>query len=220
MSFEERVAAQRAIEQVYWSHRIWPEENPGPKPPLSAVMPDDAIRARVEDSLRKSSALQQVWKRPITAEQLQAELDRMAKGSRAPEVLRELFAALGDDPFVIAETLARQTLADRLIRNWYSNDDRFHGELKQEAEAARAACRRAGCMESMGGEYRETTWRPRSEGGASDRADEQDGEGSISVDPEAWSDHLQRLARKVGGTPESLRTLEPSRVEETAEGSP
>jgi hypothetical protein len=29
LNFEERVAAQRAIEQVYWSHRIWPKENPG-----------------------------------------------------------------------------------------------------------------------------------------------------------------------------------------------
>ena len=24
LSFDERVAAQRAIEQVYWNHRIWP----------------------------------------------------------------------------------------------------------------------------------------------------------------------------------------------------
>jgi hypothetical protein len=42
ITFEERVAAQRAVEEVYWNHRLWPKENPGPKPPLSAVIPDAA----------------------------------------------------------------------------------------------------------------------------------------------------------------------------------
>ena len=28
----ERVAFQQAIEEVYWRHRIWPTENPDPKP--------------------------------------------------------------------------------------------------------------------------------------------------------------------------------------------
>ena len=37
LSFAERVAYQRAIEEVYWRHRIWPKEN-GAKPPLEAVM--------------------------------------------------------------------------------------------------------------------------------------------------------------------------------------
>src|SRR6266404_3724495 len=37
-SFAERVAFQRAIEDVYWRHRIWPKENPDPKPSLDAVM--------------------------------------------------------------------------------------------------------------------------------------------------------------------------------------
>ena len=36
LTLENRVAAQRAIEQVYWNHRIWPKENPQAKPPLSA----------------------------------------------------------------------------------------------------------------------------------------------------------------------------------------
>src|SRR5215510_1233233 len=38
ISFSERVAYQRAIEHVYWRHRIWPKENPDPKPSLDAVM--------------------------------------------------------------------------------------------------------------------------------------------------------------------------------------
>ena len=41
-------------------------------------------------------------------------MDRMAQHSKQPEVLRELFAALGNDPFVIAECLARPVLSERL----------------------------------------------------------------------------------------------------------
>ena len=39
----------------------------------------------------------------------------MAQHTRQPEVLRELFEALGNDPFVIAECLARPLLAERLL---------------------------------------------------------------------------------------------------------
>src|SRR5438093_3733688 len=139
LTFEERMDAQRAIEQVYWNHRIWPKENPGPKPALAAVMPDAAIQTRVEDYLQESNALARVWERPITARQLQAEMDRMASNSRDPRVLTEIFDALGADPFLIAETLVRQTLADRLIRSAYANDERFHGERTFDAwwEASR-----------------------------------------------------------------------------------
>jgi hypothetical protein len=38
LTFAERVAYQRAIEEVYWRHRIWPKERPDPKPSLDAIM--------------------------------------------------------------------------------------------------------------------------------------------------------------------------------------
>src|SRR5438105_9938496 len=38
LTFADRVAYQRAIEEVYWRHRIWPAANAGPKPPLNKVM--------------------------------------------------------------------------------------------------------------------------------------------------------------------------------------
>src|SRR5881397_3244667 len=107
LSFEERVSYQRAIEDVYWRHRIWPKERPDPKPSLDAVMSQAQIEKKVADYLRNSQALEDYWQRPITAEQLQADMDRMAKNTKQPEVLRELFEALGNDPFIIAECVAR-----------------------------------------------------------------------------------------------------------------
>ena len=115
LSFAERVSYQRAIEDVYWRHRIWPKKRRDPKPPLDSVMPQAQLEKKVADYLRKSQAVEDHWQCPITAEQLQAETDRMAANTKQPDVLRELFEALGNDPFVIAECLARPIAADRLL---------------------------------------------------------------------------------------------------------
>ena len=157
LTFAERVAYQRAIEDVYWRHRIWPKECPDPKPSLDAVMSHAQLEKKVADYLRKSQALEDYWQRPINAELLQAEMDRMAKHTNQPEVLRELFAALGNDPLVIAECLARPALADRLLTNWYAYDQRIHGELKQRAEAELQASRGRGIeqMKQTNGNYSE-----------------------------------------------------------------
>ena len=109
------------------------------------------LEKKVADYLRKSQALEDYWQRPITSEQLQAEMERMAKHTRQPEVLRELFEALGNDPFVIAECLARPALADRLLTNWYAWDQRIHGELKQSAEADLRAHRAVEEMKQLSG---------------------------------------------------------------------
>ena len=115
LTFAERVAYQYAIEDVYWRHRIWPKENSGSKPPLDAVISREQIENKVTEYLRKSQVVAEQRGSPITASDLQTEMDRMAKHTKQPEVLRELFAALGNDPFVIAECLARPTLAEGLV---------------------------------------------------------------------------------------------------------
>ena len=117
LSFADLVAYQRAIEDVYWRHRIWPNTNPGPKPSLDAVMSQAQLERKVHDYLRKSQALQDYWQQPITSEQLQAEMNRMAQHTKQPEILRELFESLGNDPFVIAECLARPIRAERLFES-------------------------------------------------------------------------------------------------------
>jgi len=99
------------------------------------VISQAELEEKVADYLRKSQALEDYWQRPITAEQLQAEMDRMAKNTKQPDVLHELFEALGNDPFVIAECLATPALAERFLTDWYAYDERIHGDLKQRAEA-------------------------------------------------------------------------------------
>jgi len=122
LTFAERVAYQRAIEEVYWRHRIWPTEQADPKPPLDAVMSQVQLEKKVTDYLRKSQVLEDHWQRPITGEQLQSEIDRMAQHTKNPEMLRELFDALGNDPFVIAECLGRPAIVEQLVTNFYAHD--------------------------------------------------------------------------------------------------
>ena len=125
LSFAERVAYQRGIEDVYWRHRIWPRsrgEQSGPKPALEKIMSQTRIEAKVGEYLRNSQMLAEYWHRPITPEQLQAEMERMARNTKQPEVLRELFQALGNDPFVIAECLARPVLTEALFAELSDHD--------------------------------------------------------------------------------------------------
>ncbi len=158
LTFADRVAYQRAIEEVYWRHRIWPAPNASPKPPLDKVMSQAQVEKKVEEYLRNSQALEDYWQRPITPDQLQAEMERIASHTKQPAVLREIFAALGDDPFVIAECLARPVLAERLITDLYAHDQRFDGELKRRAEAELQNHRSLNQMKQTSGTYTEMEW--------------------------------------------------------------
>jgi N-acetylneuraminic acid mutarotase len=208
LTFQERVAYQREIEAVYWRHRIWPKENPQPKPPLDAMMTQAQIEKKVADYLRHSQALQDYWQRPITAEQLQAEMDRMAKNTRQPEVLRELFEALGNDPLVIAECLARPALAERLITNWYAHDERIHGELRCRAETELQARPNAEQMRHLSGHYTETEFAkthgrgtvgpahhlPKEAAGGAPALQRQNSDRSIRLTSREWDETVQKLA--------------------------
>jgi hypothetical protein len=122
LTFEERVAYQYAIEDIYWRHRIWPVDNPDPKPSLHVVVSHREIEKGVEDYLRKSQLVAEQRGLPITASELQAEMERMETHTRDPDMLRELFEALGNDPLVIAECLARRILAERLVSQLRGHD--------------------------------------------------------------------------------------------------
>lgn len=144
LTFEERVKAQEAIERVYYDRRIWPTENQGLKPPFEQAVPHSLLVAEVTDYLKKSAALEYFWRRPIEPSQLQAEMDRMARGTKDPAGLASLFAALGNDPYLIAECLARPALADRMIRDWYASEPRFHEQVRQLALIAERAASSTG----------------------------------------------------------------------------
>src|SRR5215216_2242769 len=120
---QQRIAYQCAIERVYWRHRIWPKENQRPKPTLNELVPPVKLDLKVEEYLHKSSLLEASWRRPIMKQDLEAEMRRMANHTKRPDILRELWSALDNDPFVIAECLARPLLVNRLVSNKGGHSD-------------------------------------------------------------------------------------------------
>src|SRR5438874_6846252 len=200
LSFADRVAYQRAREEVYWQHRIWPKANAGPKPPLDKVMSQAQIEEKVEDYLRNSQALEDYWQRPITPDQLQAEMERMASHTKQPGVLRELFAVLGNDPFVIAECLTRPVLAERLLTELYAHDDRFHGELKRRAAAELRTHRSVKQMKQTSDTYTEMGW-IKSDSAKEDfaPADAKSAE-AVKMNSSEWQESVAKLAEQFGGS--------------------
>lgn len=155
LSFEDRVDGQRAIEEVYRQHRT-STENTSAKPALAPRLSEAALREKVTDALRMSDALATLWNQAITGEQLQAEIDRMAVASKQPEMLRELWAALGNDPQRVAECLVRPLLAARLISNRYAGDPSFNAALRAKAHADRTQYASVGEMRQMSGTHQVT----------------------------------------------------------------
>lgn len=113
----ERIEAQRRVEQVYWSQRTWPADNPGPKPALAEVLDEATLARRAEQGVIESALLFERFGVRIETATLRGEIERMARDTQRPAVLRALFAALDDDPVLIAETLARPIVADRLLHD-------------------------------------------------------------------------------------------------------
>ena len=131
LTLEERVRAQEAIERVYYSHQT------GTTRPFDEVVTRSLLESKVRTYLRQTAALQTVWKTPVTADMLRRETERMARQTRMPKRLLEIYAALGDDVLTIQECLARPALVDRLARSFFDHDPSIHGEARRTAEALR-----------------------------------------------------------------------------------
>ena len=204
LSLETLVACQEAVEGVYWRHREWPDANVLAKPGLAEVLPRTALQSQVLDTLRLSVALEDLWNRPVTADQLQAEMDRMAADSRDPARLSELFAALGNDPVLIAECLARPALVSRLARNWYASDQRFHGDLRAQAVASLEGVSNDRAFDSLGGQYIEV-----------DIA--RDSDPAAALGGADWDTEVARLAAIFDVAPDRLPVNQPSPLQEDAD---
>ncbi|MCI0447133.1 hypothetical protein L0152_28490, partial [bacterium] len=212
-AIQKRVVLQRSIEDVYWKHRLWPAQNSSPKPPLEQVLPASSIEEKVMDALRKSNALSLYWQRAITGQQLQAEIFRMASDTKQPEVLRELWQALGNQPELIAESLARPILVDRLIRNAYNFDERFHGKLKLQITEELKRYRTPDQMRQMSGSYQEMEW-IRVDQAAAAESFQKD---SSQLSSSQWNDWIREL-NEIFNRPSRLPISRISKVQEREDG--
>ncbi len=196
LTVNELVDCRTQVEDVYWRHRIWPESNTTPKPPLAAVLPREAIAAQVETMLGKAAALKERWHRPITSTAMQAELERMARDSQAPEVLNELFAAAGTGERA-ALCLALPELVDRWIEGSYAWDRRLHRDAAASATAAVAAIDDLEWEAADGAMISDRTYVRRTDLDPSPDPGWEAGK-PTALDPAAWDDLTARLFPAAG----------------------
>ena len=196
LTLAERVECLRAIEGVYWRHRIWPAQNLQPKPDLAQVVTEEELARRAEDSLRMTTALRSRYHREITAADLQAEMNRMAGASRNPAVLAEIFDALQNDPYRIAECLAWPALAERRLRTAFSFDAQVHSARAGAARAEYRAARAMNDLRNLTGETQDSILRKGTTAGETLPTTD-----SIrDLDPQEWQLELDRLASDLGAS--------------------
>jgi hypothetical protein len=131
--FTVRCEDRAAIEQVYHQHRL------GEKPPFEQVLPRATLEKLVQQDLRKEAALKKAYGVEVTPAMLDAEVQRINTTTRAPAVLAEIKAALGNDPARFAEAMARPIVVERLLRERFENDDRLHALQRREMERVRTS---------------------------------------------------------------------------------
>jgi hypothetical protein len=180
--FEALVADRMAVERVYHEHRT------GTKRPFEEAMPFDLVERLVRTDLKKQFALKRSYRVEITDALVEAEIARINTTTRAPEILAEIKAALGNDAARFARSMARPIVVERELRRRFENDDALHAPQRRASERVREATRAAaknGVEAQIGalrankaGSFSEFTWqltpRQESETGNQSRA-ERDG---------------------------------------------
>src|SRR3954463_3971661 len=126
-------ADRAAIEQVYYNHRI------GTKAPFEETMPPALVEKLVREDLHKEMVLKKVYAVEITPALLESEVQRINTTTRAPDVLAELKAALGNDTNRFARTMAKPILVERVLRDKFDNGDALHAGVRRECELVRNA---------------------------------------------------------------------------------
>lgn len=197
----------RAVAELEHAHLNWPTDNKVPKLSFREYISDDVLMKRAEEPLRMSAALEDIYEDPITPDQLQAELEREATATKQPERLRELWASLGNDPALIAEVIARPILAENRLREHYSADEWFHGDLRQQIRKEISGLTGPLQLKTLSGSYHETEYRFVEEGELINRATDSEREGIVNISPQRWSSYLHWIGKNVARG-DVLRTSE------------
>jgi len=141
-------ADRAAIEKVYHAHRL------GTKCPFEESMPVAMIEKAVRLDLYKEAVLLRRYKVEVTPAMVAAEVQRIDTTTRAPEVLKEIKQALGNEPERFARSMARPIVVERELRRRFDTDDSLHAARRKEAEQAREKLLAGKSVEDL----HEATW--------------------------------------------------------------
>ena len=95
------------------------------------------IEQLVQIDLHKEGVLRAIYQVEITPAMVDAEVARIDSTTRAPAVLAEIRAALGDDPARIARSMARQSVVERSLRARFDNGGKLHAPQRKAMDVLR-----------------------------------------------------------------------------------
>jgi hypothetical protein len=82
--------------------------------------------------------LKRVFDVSVTDAMVEVEVRRINETTRAPDVLAELKAALGEDHARFSRSMARPIVVERTLRTRFENDDKLHFAEREKVEALRS----------------------------------------------------------------------------------
>ena len=126
------MADRMAIEKVYYDHRL------GTKPPFEQTLPPAQLEQMISLDRKKEAILKSVYGETVSSADLEAELNRIDAGTRAPETLTEIKSALSNDLVRIYRSLIKPILVERKLRAHFERDAPLHRTARQQAEQVRA----------------------------------------------------------------------------------
>ncbi len=136
--FSAMVADRTAVEKIYYNHRL------GAKPAFEEVLPPAMVKQLVNRDLKKESTLKKVCGVEITDRDIETESDRINNSTRAPDVLAELKAALGNDPVRFGRSVVKPILVERRLHECFEKDVSANASERDKAGQLRARILAAG----------------------------------------------------------------------------
>lgn len=109
-----------------------------------------------EKDLKYTNALRDFFNFEIKEENLQAEYERICSNTKQPEILKEIFQALENDPNLIAEVFVRSVFVKRLIESYYYQEEKFQKPLRDKVKEELKRIKYASDLKNLSGDYQET----------------------------------------------------------------
>jgi hypothetical protein len=130
---DELVACRMLVAQERWQHIHWPVENVAAKPSTPPGLDEAELRADVDETARMQNALFGRYGARIGGTELQAELDRVSRDTRAPGRLKNLAAILDGRADRVAQCLLMPRLVEQRLRTAFASDESVHGQTREAA---------------------------------------------------------------------------------------
>lgn len=131
-SVADRVEGELAVERARYRFVI------GATQPFDAAYPRAVFEKKVAREIVEESVLRRFFSVAITPRILDAELDRIEKGTKAPDQWKAIKTALGNDRRRIEEVFCRPLLVERMLYAKFAFDPAIHAGPHQRAREARA----------------------------------------------------------------------------------